>query len=112
VSVPPMSNEADGVSDVARAPAGLAALVVVVVVSYTILFIALAAGGDDAISDNWVGALAGVLVLGGAVASLVALVVAIVARSVQERWALLGLARSVLPILLVPVVLGEVIVMG
>lgn len=111
MSGPPMSNEAHGASLVARVAVGLAALVVVaVVVSYTIFFVALAAGGDDAISDNWVGILAGVSLVGGLVVSLVALVLAVVARFRHERWTLLWLPLSVFPTLLVLVVLAEVFV--
>ena len=109
---PPVPDETSVASGVARAAVGLAALVViVVVVSYTIFFVALAAAGDDAISDNWVGVLAGVSLLGGLLVSLVALVLAVVARVRQDRWRLLWLPLSLFPTLLALVVLAELFVM-
>lgn len=104
-------DEARGASGLAGAAVGLAALVVIVMaVSYTIFFVALAAGGDDAISDTWVGALAGVSLLGGLAVSLVALVLAIVAKVRHER-SRLWLPLSVFPTLLTLVVLAELFVM-
>ena len=99
--------EANGV---ARVAVGLVVFVVVViVVTYAIFFDALAIGGDDAISDTWVGTQAGFSLLGGLVVSLVALVLAIVAKVRQERSKLLWLPLSVFPTLLVLVVLAEVL---
>ncbi len=107
-----VGGEGRGASGLGRAAVGLAALVViVVVVSYTVFFVALAAGGDDAISDTWVGVLAGVSLLGGLAVSLVALVLAIVAKVRQEQWRLLWLPLSVFPTLLTLVVLAELFVM-
>jgi hypothetical protein len=97
---------------VARVAVALAALVVVVVgISYTVFFVALAIGGDEAVSDNLVGAQAGSSLLGGLAVSLVAMVLAIVARVRHDRRRLLWLPLSVFPTLLVLVVLAEVVVM-
>jgi hypothetical protein len=101
--------EADGM---ARVAVGLAAFVLVVVlVSYAIFFVALAIGGDDAISDTWVGHQAGFSLLGGLAVSLVALVLAIVAKVRQERSRWLWLPMSLFPTLLALVVLAELFVM-
>ncbi|HEX5522602.1 MAG TPA: hypothetical protein VFX53_04080 [Pedococcus sp.] len=79
----------------------------VVAVSYAILAVAYAVGGADAISDNWVGMLGAVALLGGLLASLVAFGMAVVARVKHEQWALLWLPLSRFPGLLVIVVLAE-----
>ena len=53
-------------TQVARRAVGLAEVVAVVVaVSYAIVGVAYAVGGSDAISDNWVGMLSAVALLGG-----------------------------------------------
>ena len=109
-----IASESDGsgaeANGVARVAVGLAVFVVVViVVAYAIFFVALAIGGDDAISDTWVGYQAGFSLLGGLVVSLVALVLAIVAKVRHERSKLLWLPLSVFPTLLVLVVLAEVL---
>ncbi|MBK9178073.1 MAG: hypothetical protein IPM45_00635 [Acidimicrobiales bacterium] len=92
----------------ARWAVGLAAaVVVVIVVSYAMLAVAYAIGGDDAISDTWIGYLAGYSLIGGLLASLVALALAVVAKSTHERWTLLWLPLSVFPALFATVVLLE-----
>lgn len=92
----------------ARRAVGLAEMVALVVaVSYAILAVAYAVGGADAISDNWVGMLGAVALLGGLLASLVAFGMAVVARVKHEQWALLWLPLSLFPGLLVIVVLAE-----
>jgi len=92
----------------ARWAVGLAAVVAaVLVVSYTIFAVAYVVGGDAAISDNWVGFLGAFAMLGGLVASLVAFVLAVVAKVKHERWALLWLPLSLFPALLAVVVLAE-----
>ena len=72
-----------------------------------ILGVAYAVGGSDAISDNWVGMLGAVALLGGLLASLVAFAMAAVARVKHEHWALLWLPLSLFPGLLIIVVLAE-----
>jgi len=86
-----------------------AAVVVVLVVAYAIFGVAWAIGGEDAVSDNFVGYLAGFALLGGLLASLIAFVLAIVARIKHERWTLLWLPLSVFPAMLAIVVLVETI---
>lgn len=84
-----------------------AAVAVIIGVSYAIFAAAYAIGGSDRIEDTWVGYLGGVSLVGGLLASLVAFVLAVVARVKHERWALLGLPLSVFPALLAFVVLAE-----
>jgi hypothetical protein len=64
-------------------------------------------GGEDAVSDTFVGYLAGFAVIGGLLTALAAFVMAIVAKVKHERWALLWLPLSVFPTLLAIVVLVE-----
>ena len=65
-----------------------------------------AIGGEDAVSDTFVGYLAGFAAIGGLVAALAAFALAIVAKVEHERWAL-WLPLSVFPTLLAIVVLVE-----
>ena len=88
-----------------------AAVVVVVVVAYAIFAVAWAVGGQDAVSDNWVGILGGVALIGGLAFSFAAGVLAVVAKYRHEDWALLWLPLSVFPVLLVLVVLAETFLM-
>lgn len=95
-------------SRLARLAVGLAAAVAVLIVfSSAILTVAYASGGSDAISDNWVGFLGAVALLGGLFASFVAFVLAIAARVKHEQWRWLWLPLLVFPALLAFVVLGE-----
>ena len=95
-------------TQLARRAVGLAELVAVAVaVSYSILGVARAVGGSGAISDNWVGMLGAVALLGGLLASLAAFAMAVAARVKHEQWALLWLPLSLFPGLLVIVVLAE-----
>jgi TRAP-type C4-dicarboxylate transport system permease small subunit len=80
---------------------------VVVVVAAAVFSIALAVGGEDATSDNWVGALAATGLIGGVLVSLGAFVVAAVAWVSHERTRLLWLPLLLFPALLALVVLGE-----
>ena len=106
------ANQSAGASGAARVAIALAAFVVIVVaVSYAIFFVALAAGGDDAISDTWVGAQAAFVLLGGLLVSLVALVLAVAAKVRQEPAKLLWLPLSVFPTLVALLVLAELFVM-
>jgi len=87
---------------------GLAAAVVVVVaVAYAIFAVAWVFGGQDAVSDNWVGFLAAVALVGGLAVSFAASVLAVVAKYRHEDWTLLWLPLSVFPVLLVLVLLAE-----
>jgi hypothetical protein len=105
---PILSGPADAHSPLARWAVGLAAAVVVALAaSYTIFGTAYAIGGWDAIEDTWVGFLGAFSLLGGLLASLVAFVLALVAKVKHERWALLWLPLSVFPALLAFLVLGE-----
>ena len=98
-----------GVSRVANALARL--VVVVVVAAYAIFFAALAVGGDAAISDTWVGFLAGYALLGGLAVSSVAFVSAIVAVVRGAHAARLWLPLVVFPGLVSLVALAELFVL-
>lgn len=88
---------------------GLAAVVAVLIVFSAVIFaVAYARGGSDAISDNWVGFLGAVAILGGLPTSLTAFALAIAARVRHQQWAWLWLPLSVFPALFAFVVLGEV----
>lgn len=112
MTVGPMSGHSaipgsahDGLS---RWAVWLAAVVVgVVSVAYTIFGVAWAVGGESAVSDTFIGYLAGFAMLGGLVASLVAFVMAAVAKARHEARALLWLPLTVFPVLLAVVVLVE-----
>ena len=108
-----MKGTSPVVSHRGAAPAGgsarhLAGLALVVLVLGAALFAgAWAIGGDDAVSDNWVGILGGVALIGGLAFSFAAGVLAVVAKYRHEDWTLLWLPLSVFPVLLVLVVLAE-----
>jgi hypothetical protein len=80
---------------------------VVVAVSYAIFGVAWAVGGEDAVSDNWVGFLGALAMLGGLATSLVAFVLAMVAKVKHEQWKLLWLPLVLFPALLAVVLLVE-----
>ena len=102
------SSPAHGHTRLAVWAAGLAAAVVVgVVASYAVFAVAWVFGGQDAVSDNWVGLLAAVALVGGLAVSFAAAVLAVVARFRHEDWPLLWLPLSVFPVLLLLVVLAE-----
>lgn len=98
-----------GVSRVANALARL--VVAVVVAAYAIFFAALAVGGDAAISDTWVGFVAGYALLGGLAVSAAAFVSAIVAVVRAARPAHVWLPLVVFPGLVVLVVLAELFIL-
>lgn len=90
----------------------LAALVAVVVAAaYAVFGVALAVGGQDAVSDTWVGYLAGIALIAGLLVSLAAFAMAVVVKVRHESRRLLWLPLAVFPVLLATVVLVELIVM-
>lgn len=97
-TIPPRSRAAPGLSRLSRWAVGLAMLVVaMLVVSYAIFGVTYAVGGEDAVTDTWVGALGGAALLGGLGASLVAFVLAVVAKVTHIPHALLWLPLAVFP---------------
>ena len=68
-----------------------AAVVVALVVSFAVLAAAYAVGGWAAIDDTWVGLIVVVSLLGGLLASLLACVLAVIAKMKHER---LGVALA------------------
>lgn len=85
------------------------AVTVMIALSGVIFSVAYAIGGSDGISDNWVGLLGAVALIGALSASLLAFVFAIAARIKHEHWAWLWLPIYMLPALLAFIVLGEVL---
>jgi hypothetical protein len=81
----------------------------VIVVSYSIFGLTWAIAGEDAVSDNFVGYLAGFALVAGLLASLVAFVMALVAHVKQQRKALLWLPMVLLPTLIIGVTVVEVL---
>lgn len=84
-----------------------AAVSAFVLVAGAVFAVAFAIGGEDATSDNWVGALAVVGVLGGLLTSLAAFAIAGAAWLSHERSRLLWLPLALFPALLAFIVLGE-----
>lgn len=96
-------------SRLARWTVGIALVVVALgVLSGAIFIVAYAREGSAGISDNWVGFLGAIALIGGLVASLLAFVMAITAKIQHEKWAWLWLPLILFPALLAFVVLGEV----
>ncbi|HEX6246942.1 MAG TPA: hypothetical protein VFZ64_03650 [Nocardioidaceae bacterium] len=86
-------------------------VVAVVGGAYTILGVAYAVNGDAGISDNWVGMLGAVALLGGLAVSFLAFLMALTLRIRHERHRLLWLPLTVFPALLASTVLFEVFVL-
>lgn len=82
---------------------------VLLLLSGAIFAIAYARGGSSTISDNWVGFLGAVSVLGGLLLSLLTFVLAITAKIRHEHWGWLWLPLLLFPALLAFVVLGEML---
>lgn len=105
-------TSAVGPPALARWAVALAAGVVAVdVLAYSIFGVAYAVNGDQGISDNWVGMLGAVALLGGLAVSLAAFLMALAARIGQARHRLLWLPLAVFPVLLVGTALLEVFVL-
>ena len=97
-----------GPSGLGRRAVILATIVLsVIAVSTAIFAAAYVAGGDDAISDNWVGYLAGTAWLGGLGVSLVAFVMAIVAKVRHTGQVRLWFPLALFPTLTTAMVLIE-----
>lgn len=84
-----------------------AAVTVVVAATSALLLVSYAVGGDAAISDNWVGYAGAAGVLGGLFASLVAFLMALIARRRHAHRDWLWLPLALFPALLAFVVLSE-----
>jgi hypothetical protein len=89
--------------------AGLVAVVLPAV--YAVFGVALAVGGEDAVSDTWVGYLAGTALIAGLVVSLAAFAMAVVVTVRHESRRLLWLPLALFPVLMATVVLVEVFLM-
>jgi len=79
----------------------------VLVPSYAVVGVALAAGGQDAISDNWIGYLGGFALVGGLSVSLVAFLMALASRLRHREVKLLWLPLALFPTLAVVVAAVE-----
>jgi cytochrome bd-type quinol oxidase subunit 2 len=93
----------------ARWAVGLSAVCgLAIAASVVSIALAYAVGVERAVEDRWVGLLLVTVVLAPGVAgSLLAFVLAIVARARRERWAFLWLPLSVFPAVVLYLVLGE-----
>lgn len=83
------------------------AVVTILAVAYAIFGVTWAVGGEDAVSDTFVGYLAGFALVGGILASLVAFAIAMIARAKHQRPALLWLPIALFPALVLLVILVE-----
>jgi hypothetical protein len=91
----PAPRSFDGPAQLGRWAVRLATgTLAVLVPSYTIVGVALAIGGQDAISDNWIGYLGGVALVGGLAVSLMAFLMALASRLRRRgvRWTWLPLS--------------------
>ena len=89
----------------------LAVLALAVLVLAAVLFAsAWAIGGDDAVSDNWVGVTVVTGLVVGLAGSLTALVTAVLAGLRHEPWSRLWLPLTTFPAVVVAVVLLEAFV--
>ena len=76
-------------------------------VSVATVVTAYAVGAASAVEDTWFGVILSIAALCGALGSLVALVLAVVAKVRRERWTLLWLPLGVFPAIVLFVSLGE-----
>ncbi len=83
-------------------------VVVAMAVAYSIFAVTWWLNGEDAVSDNWVGWLAGSVLLGSLVLSLAAFVIAVLAMARRERPHLLWLPLWVFPVLAIAVAIIEI----
>lgn len=94
----PAPRSFDGPTHLGRWAVRLAGgTVAVLVPTYTILGVALATGGQDAISDNWIGYLGGIALIGGLAVSLTAFLMALVTRMRHREVRLLWLPLALFP---------------
>ncbi|MDP1712657.1 MAG: hypothetical protein Q8K86_09400 [Candidatus Nanopelagicaceae bacterium] len=97
-------------SGLARCAVGVAAAVVLVdALTGAIFVVAFSSGGSDAVSDNWIGLLGAVALIGGLIGSIVAFVLAVTAKIKREQWIWLWLPLFVFPVLLTFVLCGEIL---
>lgn len=109
-SGPPSAGPAPGPTGLTRWAVRLAVVVAAVLaVVYSIFGLTWAFGGEDAISDTFVGYLAGYSLVGGMAVALVAFVMAVVARAKHQRAALLWLPTALFPALIVILTLAEIV---
>lgn len=100
----PAAGGLDGLSFVGRSAVRLAVVTVgVLVAAYVVVGAALAAGGQDAISDTWVGYLGGFALLGALGASAVAFAMALATRVRHRPVSGLWLPLTLLPALVLVV---------
>lgn len=80
----------------------------VVTLAGVVFGVAYLVGGSSAVSDNWVGFLTAISLLGGLIVSPVAFVLAITSRIRHGKSAWLWLPLVLFPALLAFVILGEI----
>jgi hypothetical protein len=103
---PPRGAAAAG--QIARRGAGLA--LAILVFAAALFSSAWALGGQDAVSDNWVGVTVVVALFVGLIGSFAALVTALFAGVQHERWSRLWLPLTTFPTAIVIVALLETFV--
>lgn len=80
---------------------------VLVLLGVVVFAVGYAVGGDEGVSDNWVGMLTVFSVLSGLLASFIAFVVAVVTRLRHRSVPGLWLPLTVFPVVIAFIVLGE-----
>ncbi len=99
-----LSRRPTSIGGMARRLAGLS--LAALALSAALLACAWAIGGEDAVSDNWVGMTVAVGFFSGLVGSLTALVVAVLAGLRHEPW-----SRLLLPLVTFPAVAAVVVLL-
>lgn len=104
----PAAGSLDNAARAGRWSVGLAAgTLAVLVAAYAVVAVALATGGQDAISDTWVGYLGGIALIGALVAALTSFALALPAWVRHSPVARLPLPLALLPSLVLVVAAVE-----
>lgn len=117
MSIDPPSNRTrvwvdkeDAHSQFALWAVGLSVFVAFLLMLSGVIFaVAYVRGGSPAVSDNWIGFLGAVALLGGLPVSLVTFVLAIMTKIRSEEWRWLWLPLLLFPALLTFVVVGDIL---
>jgi hypothetical protein len=87
------------------------AVIIAMVAAYSLFAVAWVVNGEDGVSDNWVGWIAGSVLLASLVLSLAAFLVAVLAMARRERPVMLWLPLWLFPALAGTVALLEIFVL-
>jgi hypothetical protein len=92
----------------ARCAVGIAKAVLILdALAAAVFIVAFTVGGDEAVSDNWVGMFVAIAMLGGFIVALVAFVLAITVKIKGGEWVRLRLPLFLFPVLFTFLLLGE-----